>query len=131
MSATVYRIAVVEDDRDLQLIYKLKFETMGFHVAVAGDGEAGLILAEQFRPELILLDLRMPKMGGEEMLARLRREEWGQGMRVIILTNISKSEAPPALRFLSVDGYVVKAHYTPAQVVDMVRDILGTSASSR
>jgi hypothetical protein len=66
-------------------------------------------------------------MGGSEMLAHLRSERWGSEIRVIVLTNISKDEAPPALRFLHVDRYIVKAHHTPAQVVSIVHEVLGNN----
>ena len=125
MPASAYKLAIIEDDRDLQFIYKMKFESVGYKVMAAADGEKGLEMVESFRPDLILLDLRMPKMSGDEMLSRLRASDWGRDMRVIILTNISKSEAPPVLRFLHVDRYIVKAHHTPAQVVSIVREVLG------
>lgn len=125
MPASAYKVAIVEDDRDLQFIYKMKFEAVGYKVMAAADGEKGLEVLESFRPDITLLDLRMPKMSGDEVLTRLRSSDWGRDMRVIILTNISKSEAPPVLRFLHVDRYIVKAHYTPAQVVGIVREVLG------
>lgn len=125
MPAIGYKIAIIEDDRDLQFIYKMKCESVGYEVMTAGDGYRGLEIAESFRPDLILLDLRMPRMSGDEMLVKLRATDWGKDMRVIILTNISKSEAPPVLRFLHVDRYVVKAHHTPAQIIGIVHEILG------
>ena len=117
-------IALVEDEIAIQLMYKMKLEREGFTVATAANGFQGLELIERFRPHLVLLDLRMPGMDGAEMLARLRATEWGSNIRVIILTNISKNEAPQALRFLRVDRYIVKAHYTPRQVVDVVCEVL-------
>jgi len=65
-------------------------------------------------------------MPGDEMLEKLRATPWGSGVRVIILTNISKNEAPQKLRFLNVDRYVVKAHHTPAQIVSIVQDVLAS-----
>jgi DNA-binding response OmpR family regulator len=118
------RAVVVEDDPDIQYLYKLKLEREGFEVATADDGVAGLTVIEAFQPHIVLLDLMMPIMNGSEMLARMRSEPWGSDARVVILTNISKDEAPQVLRFLSVDRYIVKAHHTPAQVVDIVREIL-------
>jgi two-component system, OmpR family, response regulator AdeR len=118
------KAVVIEDDHDLRYLYKLKLEREGFDVVTASDGNEGLKAIEKHRPDIILLDLLMPRMGGPEMLARLRSEEWGSEIRVIVLTNISKDEAPPALRFLHVDRYVVKAHHTPAQVVGVVREVL-------
>lgn len=115
---------VVEDDTDLQFLYRSKLEKDGFEVSVANNGLEGLTLIEQLRPDIVLLDLLMPVMGGSEMLAHLRAKRWGSDVRVIILTNISKDEAPPALRFLRVDRYIVKAHHTPAQVVHIVHEVL-------
>ena len=120
------KAVVVEDDGDLRFLYQNKLERQGFEVIVAKDGAEGLEVVKHCKPDIVLLDLLMPVMGGSEMLARLRSEEWGSEIRVIILTNISKDEAPPALRFLNVDRYIVKAHYTPAQVVDIVNEVLGT-----
>jgi len=118
-------VVVVEDDGDLRFLYQNKLEREGFRVAVAENGTEGLAVIQSTEPHIILLDLRMPGMSGAEMLARLRSEDWGSDIRVIILTNISKDEAPPTLRFLNVDRYIVKAHYTPAQVVGIVREVLG------
>lgn len=128
MPHTHLRAVIVEDEYDLRLLYKLKLENEGFAVATANDGQEGLEVIQKFKPDIILLDLMMPVMDGAEMLARLRAEEWGSDMRVIILTNISKDEAPQALRLLHVDRYVVKAHFTPAQVVGIVREVLGEKA---
>lgn len=125
MSSTTFKVAVIEDDQDLQYLYKLKLEREGFDVATANNGEQGLEVIESFKPDLILLDLMMPIMGGAEMLAHLRAVDWGSSIRVVILTNISKDEAPQALRFLHVDRYIVKAHHTPAQVISIVHEILG------
>ena len=122
------KVLVVEDDTDLQALYKLKLEHDGFQVYVANNGVEGLAGAKEWHPDIILLDLMMPVMTGPEMLAHLRSERWGSDMRVIVLTNISKDEAPPALRFLHVDRYVVKAHQTPAQITQLIREVLETNA---
>jgi CheY-like chemotaxis protein len=120
-----YKVLVVEDDRDIQYLYKLKLEHEGFAVSVAADGKQGLTLAKEVAPHIMLVDLLMPEMNGTEMLTAIRGQSWGGDIRVIILTNISRDEAPQALRFLHVDRYIVKAHATPAQIVDAIRDILG------
>ena len=118
------KIAVVEDDFAIASMYEFKLRACGYDVVVAPDGQAGLAVAETFLPDLILLDIMMPIMRGDEMLEKLRQTDWGASMRVIILTNLSKDEAPHGLRFLNVDRYIVKAHHTPAQVVQLVQDIL-------
>jgi DNA-binding response OmpR family regulator len=118
------RITIVEDDTAIRELYKYKFELENFAVSVAGDGQEGLTVIERQRPELILLDIRMPVMNGDEMLRRLRAQDWGARIRVIVLTNISRSEAPSNLQFLHVDRYILKAHFTPQQVVDVAREVL-------
>lgn len=118
------KIAVIEDDKPIQMLYKTKLEVDGFAVVTADNGKEGLQKLEDEQPVLALVDLRMPEMSGDEMLSRLRETEWGAKIRVIILTNISRDEAPSALRFLNVDRYLVKAHHTPRQVVDVVNEVL-------
>jgi DNA-binding response OmpR family regulator len=120
-----YKIAIIEDELPIQSMYRLKLERDGFEVATASNGRTGLELLQDFRPDLVLLDLRMPEMSGDELLSRLRSTDWGADIRVVILTNISRNEAPQALRFLHVDHYIVKAHYTPSQVVAVVKSVLG------
>lgn len=117
-------IAIIEDEFPIARLYKLKFEMEGFMVKTAPDGANGLRLVEDLRPDLVLLDLRMPRMSGDEMLMRMRATEWGANIRVIILTNLSRQEAPASLRFLNVERYIVKANHTPSQIVAIVREIL-------
>lgn len=121
----MYKIAIIEDDTAIREMYQLKFEQSGFEVEVATDGYAGLKLCKQFNPALVLLDLRMPKLSGDKMLIKLRESKWGADIRVVVLTNISKDEAPSSLRFLGVERYVVKSHYTPTQVVEVAKEVLG------
>lgn len=118
------KVVVVEDEPAICNMYKMKLESSGFSVATAFNGEEGLQIIKEFGPELILLDLRMPVMSGDEMLEKLRETDHGSDVRVVILTNISRDEAPHKLRFLHVDRYIVKAHHTPSQVVDIVKKIL-------
>ena len=118
------KILIVEDDEAIRNLYKLKLDREGFETSTAENGMIGLRAAKETVPDLILLDLRMPVMSGDEMLLRLRESDWGSDIRVIVLTNISKSEAPHALRFLHVDRYIVKVHTTPSQVVDVVKEVL-------
>ena len=120
---TKKRIAVVEDDRSISAMYVFKLQSQGYEVRSAYDGDEGFKMVKEFKPDLILLDLKMPVMSGEEMLAKMRQTDWGSSIRVIVLTNISKDEAPMNLRFLNVDRYIVKAHHTPSQVVDVIREV--------
>lgn len=118
------KIAIIEDDQAIREMYKLKFEAEGYQVGVAENGKRGLELAEQTHPDIVLLDLMMPEMTGGEMLALLRKTDWGKDIKVIILTNVTKDEAMPSIHAIHVDGFIIKAHYTPQEVVDTVKQVL-------
>jgi len=123
-------VVVVEDDKPIKDMYVWKLEAQGFKVFSAGNGKTGMAIIEEVKPDLILLDIRMPIMGGSEMLEKLRTTTWGSTIRVIVLTNLSKDEAPHKFRFLNVDRYVVKAHSTPAQVVNTINEVLNIKTDS-
>jgi DNA-binding response OmpR family regulator len=125
------KIAVIEDELAIASMYEFKLSNNGYEVRVAYDGIEGFELLEKFHPELMLLDLRMPGMSGDEMLEKVRKTDWGSQIRVIVLTNISKDEAPASLRLLDVDRYIVKAHHTPSQVIQIVDEILGQRKMSQ
>lgn len=118
------KIAVIEDDLPICQMYEFKLKLSGYDVRAAHDGKEGLELCKEFKPDMILLDIRMPVMNGDEMLEKVRSKNWGANMRVIILTNISRDEAPMNLRLLNVDRYIVKAHHTPSQVINIIREVL-------
>ena len=121
------KIAIVEDDQVINQMYRMKFEATGFDVATASDGEAGVAMVEKFKPDIILLDLQMPHMGGAEALAIIRKSSWGAHIPVIILTNLGEEEAPQTLRTLGIHSYIVKAELTPRQVVGRVKEALEIS----
>lgn len=119
------KIAIIEDDSVINQMYRMKFEAAGFEVATASDGEAGVAMVAKFNPEIILLDLQMPHMGGAEALALIRKSASSAKTPVIILTNLGEEEAPKELKDLDIQSYIVKAELTPSQVVSRVKDALG------
>ena len=123
-TAVLPRIAVIEDEHTIAEMYMFKLQHEGYQVEIAYNGQQGIKLIKAFQPKLVLLDLKMPIMNGDEMLERLRSTNWGKDIKVIILTNISKDEAPSNLRFLDVERYIVKAHHTPQQVIDIIQEVL-------
>lgn len=128
MSQIPAKIAIVEDDITISQMYRMKFESSGFEVQTAENGALGVELCEKFRPDMILLDLRMPEMSGEEALKRIRATDWGKHIPVIILTNLGEEEAPPSLKMLGIHSYIVKAELTPSQVTQRVKDALAGKA---
>lgn len=121
------KIAIVEDDPVISQMYRMKFEADGFDVKLADNGKRGVALIEDFRPDMILLDLQMPEMTGDEVLERIRKEAWGKDIPVIILTNLGAEEAPKSLKGLGIHSYIVKAEFTPRQVVQRVKEALGSN----
>lgn len=117
------KIAIIEDDPVINQMYRMKFEASGFDVSTANDGAAGVDLVAKTKPDIVLLDLQMPHMHGDEALAKIRVTN--KTVPVIILTNIGKEEAPASLKNLGVSSYIVKADFTPSQVVTRVKQTLG------
>ncbi|HEY8886040.1 MAG TPA: response regulator [Candidatus Microsaccharimonas sp.] len=118
------KIAIIEDDPVISQMYRMKFEADGFDVQLANNGERGVDMVESFTPDIILMDLQMPEMGGEEALAIIRKSTWGKTIPVIILTNLGEEEAPKGIRALGIHSYIVKAELTPRQVVQRVKEAL-------
>lgn len=115
------KIAIIEDDQTISQMYRFKFEAEGYQVETAENGRLGLELAEAMKPDIILLDLMMPEMTGDAMLAALRKKPWGKNIKVIILTNMGEQEIPPEVKQLGVAAVILKADMTPRQVADLVK----------
>src|SRR4030095_2722867 len=115
------KIAIIEDDQAIAQMYRIKFEAEGYQVETAENGKLGLQLVQEMKPDIILLDLMMPEMNGDEMLQKLRATDWGKNIKVIILTNMGEQEAPDIVKSLNVRHFIVKAEMTPRQVAEMVK----------
>jgi DNA-binding response OmpR family regulator len=118
------KVAIIEDDQAISQMYRIKFEAEGYEVETADNGKLGLELAESMRPDIILLDLMMPLMTGDEMLKELRATDWGKDIRVIILTNMGEQELPERVHSLGVKKVIAKADMTPRQVAEIVKQQL-------
>ncbi|MDQ2973426.1 MAG: response regulator [bacterium] len=118
------KIAIIEDDAAISQMYRIKFEGDGFKVDTAENGFLGLQLVENMKPDIVLLDLMMPEMNGDEVLKRLRATSLGKDLKVVILTNMGESEAPDTIKNLGVSAFIVKANMTPRQVVELIKKIL-------
>ena len=115
------KIAIIEDDAAIAQMYRMKFEAEGYSVETAENGRLGLELIKEMSPDIILLDLMMPEMNGDEMLTKLRATDYGKDSKVIILTNMGEQEAPNNLKNLGVSAFIVKADMTPRQVAELVK----------
>jgi len=122
------KIAIVEDDQAISQMYRFKFEAEGFTVETAENGKLGLALTESMKPDIILMDLMMPEMTGDQMLEKMRKTSWGKDIKVIVLTNMGEQEIPQSVKDLGVVGVILKADMTPRQVADLVKKNLAAAA---
>ena len=118
------KIAIIEDHAVINQMYRMKFEADGFEVQVADNGRSGIDMVQSYMPDLILLDLQMPEMTGDEALSKIRSQPWGANIPVIILTNTGIEESPKSLKELNIHSYIVKAELTPSQVVAKAKEAL-------
>ncbi|MCA9344929.1 response regulator [Candidatus Saccharibacteria bacterium] len=118
------KIAIIEDDLAISTMYQLKFQSEGYDVETAANGKIGLELCEKMNPDIVLLDLMMPEMTGEEMLVAMRKTPWGKNTKVIILTNMGEQEVPEKVKQLEVTSVILKADMTPRQVAEVVKGVL-------
>jgi CheY-like chemotaxis protein len=121
---TARRILLVEDDRFLRRACEVSLRQRGFVVTTAADGEEALRQVRAEPPDLILLDLLMPKMTGTEVLKALRAEEATREIRVLILSNSSREQDVEEIKTLGVSGYFVKADLSLQELGDMVARLL-------
>ena len=118
-------IALIEDDVAIVQMYRMKFESEGFDVITAGDGRGGLQLLKDNDVDIVLLDLMMPHMNGDEMLTKLRQTDYGKNLPVIVLTNMGENEAPDSVQEDKlVKDFIVKASMTPKDVAETVNKVL-------
>lgn len=118
------KILLIEDDPFLLNMYATKFELENFKVTVADDGEKGLRAVEKEIPDIILLDIMLPKMNGFEVLKQLKTSRDFRNIPVILLTNLSqKNEIEQGLS-MGANDYLIKAHFMPSEVVEKIKEIL-------
>src|SRR3990167_3069565 len=119
------KILVVEDEEILLTALKEELDTAGtYEVEGAVDGEDGLAKAKSFHPQLILLDLVMPKMDGMEMLQKLKADAELRDIPVVILTNLSDYDRISEALSLGAMDYLVKANYKLEDLLDKVKTVL-------
>lgn len=119
------KILLVEDDESLASVYQMRLEAEGFSVKRAQNGEEALALATQYRPDLILLDVMMPKVSGFDVLDILRNTPETTNVKVIMLTALSQDADKERAENMGVDDYLVKSQVVIADVVDRIRQHLG------
>lgn len=118
------KIIIVEDDSSLAEIYKTRLELLGYTCYLAYNGITALYFIQKELPDLVLLDLMVPDIPGDEILTKLRQSDWGKHIPVLIISNLNEADAPAGLRELGIEGYAVKANLQNDQIDQLVNDIL-------
>ncbi len=121
---TSQKIVIVEDNITLADVYKTRMELIGYKCLVAHDGEEALSILEKELPDLVLLDLMVPKIAGDQVLRTMRENEWGKSIPVLIISNLNEADAPAGLRGLGIEGYAVKANLSNDQLDQLVDNVL-------
>lgn len=117
------KILIAEDDRSLLLALEEEFTNEGFSVVTALDGEEGLIVAEKEKPDLLLVDIKMPKIDGVTMVRKLK--EVGNNAPVMFLTNLDDMKHISDAVEVSKSDYLVKSDWKLEDIVKRVKEKLG------
>ena len=121
MNGQKKKILLVEDDMALSAVYRSRLEIEGFDVREANNGEDALSATVEYRPDLILLDVMMPKISGFDVLDILRNTPETANVRIIMLTALSQPKDKERAESLGVDDYLVKSQVVIGDVVARVK----------
>ena len=118
------KIVIVEDNVALNDIYKTRLELLGYTCFSVFNGQEALKVIEKELPDLVLLDLMVPRIAGDEILKRMRASDWGKDIKVFIISNLNEVDAPAGLRDQGIEGYAVKMNLSNDQIDQLVDSIL-------
>ena len=128
---TQISILLVEDDSFISSMYRTKLSNLGYTVEVIDDGEvAWERLQQDPMPDLLLLDVVLPKRDGFEILEGIRQDKRLANIPVILLTNLGQKPDIERGQKLGANDYIIKAHFTPSEVVDKITSILKQSGAA-
>lgn len=118
------KIVIVEDNDSLADIYKTRLELLGYTCFIAYNGITALYFIQKEIPDLVLLDLMIPDISGDQVLSTMRKSEWGKHIKVLVISNLNEADAPRGLRELGIEGYAVKMNLQNDQIDQLVNNIL-------
>ncbi len=119
------KILLVEDDALISEMYINKLASAGFEVEIAKDGETAIAKAKEIKPDLMLLDVVLPKKDGFEILKEIKNSPETKDIRAIFLTNLGEEENIRKGKEAQADAYLIKAHSTPSEIVEKIKEMLG------
>jgi len=120
----VIDVLLIEDDPAVVEMYKMKLELDGYRVTIAADGDEGLARARELKPDIIFLDLRLPKKDGFEVLRELRESDATRATPVIILSNYGQRELIERGLTLGANEFLIKAQTTPSSLSEGIDEWL-------
>lgn len=123
-SSDKQKIVIIEDNEQLAEIYKTRLEIIGYECHLAYNGITGLYHTQVTKPDLVLLDMMIPDIAGDEVLRILRKTDWGHNIKVIVISNLNESSVPASLRELGISDYAVKANMTEDDIDTIVNKVL-------
>ena len=119
-------ILIIEDEPDIREAIAEEIMSAGFTVHTAENGEVGLAKALEHEPDLILLDIKMPIMNGQEVLQKLRQDPWGQSAKIIMLTSMDDTRNIATAHQGEIVDYIIKAHHSLEEILAKVREAVYT-----
>lgn len=124
------KILIVEDDISLRDVYTARLQAEGFQISTASNGEEALAVAVKERPDLIILDIMMPRISGFDVLDIIRTTPEIAHTRVVMMTALSAPEDRERGEKLGVDEYLVKSQVTLEDVVGTIKRVLGSASAA-
>ena len=124
------QILIIEDDFFVRDLYDRELSREGFEVSTAEDGAEGLLKVIEEKPDLILLDIMLPKMSGLDVLKKVKEKEEVKDIPVVLLTNLGQDSVIREGFTLGAIGYLIKAAYTPTQIIEEVKKFLRESKNA-
>lgn len=118
------KVCVVDDEDSIRDIYKTALEQSGYDVVTAIDGEDGLKVVRQEKPDVVLIDIMMPKIDGLEMMKTLRSDENFFDIPIIVMTNVDDQKIVKEAGKLNTQFYLVKSLFEPKKVVNIIEEVL-------
>lgn len=118
------KILLAEDEKMIADMYSTKFTLEGYEVVTARDGAEALAMAKSEKPDIILLDIIMPKLDGFAALKSIREDAILKSTPVILLTNLGQEDDIKKGKQLGADDYFVKANHSPQEIVEKVKAVL-------
>lgn len=118
------KILIIEDDFFIRELYQRQLQKEQYEVVSASDGAEGLVQATQQKPDLILLDIMLPRLNGLDLLRTIKSKPETKDIPVILLTNLGQDSVIKEGFSLGAEGYLIKSAYTPSQIINEIKSFL-------